>query len=98
MVMDYLVATKGDPNNAGGGNLIAQNPQTVFVNNIPVIEDPDPAAPDSVCPIPPHCNPATAEGSDTVFVYNNPIHRERDLRICGHSTIVRNQDNVFAGD
>lgn len=91
-----LVATEGDPNTHGGGGLIAGNPQTVLINNIPVIEYSDPAVPDSLCPLPPHCNPASASGSENVFVYSNPIHRQQDIRVCGATTVVGNQNNVFA--
>lgn len=93
-----LWAVRGDPNSHGAGDLIADNPRTVFINNIPVIEHSDPAAPDALCPPvgPPHCNPETAEGSPDVFVYNNPVHRHDDSRICGATTIVVNQSTVFA--
>lgn len=95
-----LWAVEGDPNTHGGGDLIAANPRTVFVENIEVIEHQDPANPDSLC-IPvggPHCNPATADGSSTVFVYNKPAHRHSDLRVCGATTVVTNQSTVFVGD
>ena len=95
--MGELWAVRGDPNSHGGGNLIAQNPQTVYINGISVIEHGDPAYPDSFCPIPPHCNPATARGSGTVFVYGNPVHRNRDARICGALTTVSGQTTVFSG-
>lgn len=91
-----LVAVKDDPNTGGGGDLIPDNPQTVFINNIPVIEHQDPAKPDGSCPASPHCNPETAEGSPDVFVYNNPLHRMDDSRICGHTTVVTHQSTVFA--
>lgn len=93
-----LWAVEGDPNSHGGGELIADNPQTVFINNIPVIEHEDPAFPDSLCPAAPHCNPETIEGSPDVFVYNKPVHRHDDSRICGALTIVLNQDTVFANE
>ena len=97
--MAQLWAVRGDPNSHGGGNLIAQNPQTVFINGISVIEHGDPAYPDSFCPKPggPHCNPATARGSGTVFVYGNPVHRNGDARICGAVTVVSGQTTVFSG-
>lgn len=95
--MGELWAVRGDPNSHGGGNLIAQNPQTVFIKGISVIEHGDPASPDSFCPVPPHCNPATAAGSGTVFVYGNPVHRNRDPRVCGAITKVSGQTTVFSG-
>lgn len=93
-----LVSIQGNPNTHGGGALIADNPQTVAVVSIPVIELIDPASPDSFCPIPPHCNPESSSGSPNVFVYNNPIHRDQDSRICGATTIVDSQTTVFANE
>lgn len=97
--MGELVAVKDDGNTHGAGNLIPANPQTVFVEGIPVIEHDDPAAPDALCPPlgGPHCAPGTSEGSSTVFVYGNPLHRNNDGRVCGAKTIVSNQSTVFAG-
>jgi uncharacterized Zn-binding protein involved in type VI secretion len=97
MAESWLVALQGDPNSHGGGGLIADNPQTVFINNIPVIEHGDPANADSLCPIPPHCNPETENGSGTVRVYTKPLHRMDDDRICGAVTVVQLQSTVFAG-
>jgi len=96
--MGQLWAVKGDPNSHGSGALNADNPNTVFVNNIPVIDHgPDSAAPDALCdPIgPPHCSPDTAAGSGTVFVYNKPAHRNNDPRVCGAVTVVSLQSTVF---
>lgn len=94
-----LVALEGDPNTHGSGGLIAGNPKTVRIGGIPVIEHADPAQPDSLCfsSGPPHCNPGTAGGSSSVFVYNNPIHRNNDARVCGATTVVESQGTVFAG-
>lgn len=95
-----LVSIQGNPNTHGGGDLIAGNPQTVQVVSIPVIEFSDPANPDGLCPIPggSHCSPDSSSGSPNVFVYNNPIHRDRDSRTCGASTIVDSQSTVFANE
>lgn len=96
--MGNLWAVVGDPNTDGGGGLHADNPQTVFVNGIAVIDHgPDSADPDSLCiPVgPPHCSPDTAGGSGTVFVYNKPAHRHGDPRVCGATTVVSNQATVF---
>ncbi len=95
--MTRLWAVRGDPNSHGGGSLIAQNPCTVYVNSINVIEHQDPAYPDSFCPAGPHCNPATARGSARSFVYSKPIHRKGDARICGAVTVVVLQSTVFVG-
>ena len=63
-----LIATNGDPNSDGGGGLIASC-KNVYINGILVSNDsPDSAEPDSLCPIPPHCSPSTAQGSPNVFV------------------------------
>jgi len=91
-----LWAVNNDPNTHGAGGLIPANPRTVYIENINVIEHNDPARPDGFCPVAPHCNPATAEGSPNVFVYGNPVHRMRDNRICGAKTVVTNQSTVFA--
>ncbi len=95
--MSELWAVEGDGNTHGGGNLISASPGTVFVNGIKVIEHPDLAAPDALCPAPPHCSPNTSGGSSTVFVYGNPAHRHGDGRICGATTIVTGQSTVFIG-
>lgn len=95
--MTNLVAVSGDNNTHGGGALIPQNPQTVFVEGQSVIEDSDPASPDGLCPGPGHCNPASVNGSSTVFVYGKPLHRNGDSRVCGAKTTVTNQSTVYAG-
>ena len=97
--MAELWAVQGDINSHGAGALIASNPQTVFVNSIPVIEVQDDSNPDNLCPPvgEPHCNPYSVTGSGTVFVYNNPVHRNNDLRVCGAKTVVVNQSTVFVG-
>lgn len=65
---DKLVAVNGDPNSHGGGGLIARCNE-VYVEGILVVNhSPENASPDSLCPIPPHCNPSTTEGSPNVFV------------------------------
>jgi uncharacterized Zn-binding protein involved in type VI secretion len=94
-----LIAVEGDPNTHSGGELIAANTGTIYINGKKVIEHSDPANPDALC-IPigaPHCNPATSNGSSTVFVYGNPIHRQDDSRVCGATTVVTNQSTVYAG-
>jgi hypothetical protein len=65
---NLLVSVDRDPNSGGGGSLFARN-NNVYVNNRLVVNhSPEPAAPDSSCPLPPHCNPVTAQGSPDVFV------------------------------
>lgn len=94
----YQWAVEGDPNDHGHGELIADNPKTVFCHNIPVIEHEDPAHPDDLCPPGPHCNPKTQGHSNTVFVYNNPVHRINDTRICGAKTVKKGNADVYVGD
>lgn len=91
---EELWAVVGDPNSHGSGGLHADNPQTVFVNSIAVIDHgPDSADVDDLG----HPNPSTAGGSGTVFVYNKPAHRNNDPRSCGAVTVVANQSTVFVG-
>lgn len=96
--MSELWAVINDPNTHGGGGLIPANPRTVYIEGKNVIEHSDPAFPDALCPASPHCNPETAEGSASVSVYGNPVHRHDDRRICGATTIVQGQSSVFVGD
>ena len=63
-----LVAVNEDPNTHGGRGLIADWNQVFCEGKLVVNHSPDNAAADSICPIPPHCNPATAAGSSDVFV------------------------------
>lgn len=66
-----LWAVDGDANSHGGGQLQASG-STVIINGKPVIVNaPDSASPDGLCPIPggPHCAPATASGSGDVSAY-----------------------------
>lgn len=94
-----LWAVQGDPNTHGDGALIATNPQTVFIWNIPIIvHSPDHAEADDDCPGFGHCDPMTAQGSPNVFAYNIPVHRQDDLRICEALTVVINQNNVFVNE
>lgn len=70
-VNGQLWAVEGDPNSHGGGALIPSG-STVLIEGKPVIvHAPDSAAADALCPIvgPPHCAPATAEGSGNVGAY-----------------------------
>ena len=64
---DLLVSVDNDPDSHGAGGLIAAVNQ-VFINDIMVVNVGDNAVPDLFCPVPPHCNPASASGSPDVFV------------------------------
>jgi uncharacterized Zn-binding protein involved in type VI secretion len=69
-VNSKLWAVLGDPNTHGDGDLINTTGNTVFINGLPVIvHGPDDAQPDDLCPLSPHCNPKTAQGSDNVYCY-----------------------------
>lgn len=67
-VNGLLVAVDGDPNTHEGGELIAASKNLYIEGKLVVNHTPDNAKPDGLCPIPPHCNPKTAEGSPDVFV------------------------------
>ena len=62
-----LISVDGDPNSHGGGALSAGS-NNVFINSLAVVNHTaDTAAPDALCPLPPHCGPSTASGSPNVF-------------------------------
>jgi uncharacterized Zn-binding protein involved in type VI secretion len=90
-----LCSVQGDPNTHGAGELIATNPQTVFINSQPVIiHGPDHASGDEDD----HDDPMTAEGSPNVYCYGSPVHRQNDPRDCGAVTVVEGQFTVFANE
>jgi len=64
---DLLVSVNGDPNSHGAGALSASC-HDVYVNGILVVDLGDSAAPDVLCPIPPHCNPSATSASSNVYV------------------------------
>jgi hypothetical protein len=69
-VHDKLWAVRGSFNNHGHGGLQNSTGDTVQINDKPVIvHGPDHAWPDNLCPWDHHCDPATAQGSDSVFAY-----------------------------
>lgn len=72
-VNNKLWAVEGDPNSHGAGALIptAGEKNIIIEGKTVIVHGPDNASPDSLC-IPigdPHCNPATAQGSDDTFCY-----------------------------
>ena len=68
-VNNELWAVKDSTNSDGNGQLIPTG-QTIYVENKLVIcHTPDSAQPDGLCPLDPHCNPATAQGSGDTFCY-----------------------------
>ena len=64
---NLLVSVDADPNTHGDGALIAHSNQVFADNILSVNHTADTANADSICPIPPHCNPDTAQGSPNVF-------------------------------
>lgn len=63
-----LCAVSGDPNTHGAGNLIPSS-STVYVGGLLIIvNSPDSASPDALCPTlaGAHCAPSTSEGSPNV--------------------------------
>ena len=64
---DLLVSVNGDPNSHGAGALSASC-HDVYVNGILVVDLGDSAAPDTLCPIPPHCAPSATSASSNVYV------------------------------
>lgn len=66
---NLLISVDGDPNTGSGGNLDASGTKNVYINNKLVVNNTqDPASPDGSCPVSPHCNPKTDQGSPDVFV------------------------------
>jgi len=66
-VNNLLASVDADPNSHGSGNVIAST-KNVYVENKLIVENGDSSDADAICPIPPHCNPATSSGSPNVFV------------------------------
>lgn len=65
-----LWAVEGDPNSHGGGALVASQDFVRIEGKLVIVNAPDGAAPDDLCPVEPgpHCAPSTAGGSDSTFV------------------------------
>ena len=62
-----FISIQGDTNTHGAGALRAtETVGKVRVANIPVILQNDPASPDRLCPIPPHCGPDASSASPNV--------------------------------
>jgi hypothetical protein len=69
-VNGLLWAVEGDEDSHGGGNLIATGSTVTIEGKLVIVNSPDPAAADLLCPIDPiHCNPKTSEGSGNVSAY-----------------------------
>ena len=65
-----LQSVDGDPNTHGAGGLIARCKEVYVHGILCVNHSSDNANPDALCPPigPPHCNPATAQGSPDVYL------------------------------
>lgn len=70
-VDDLLWAVSGDPNSHGSGGLNPSGATVYCEDKLVIVNAPDSAAPDNICPISggEHCNPKTASGSGTVSSY-----------------------------
>tara|TARA_B100001057_G_scaffold466086_1_gene522867 strand:- start:3673 stop:3987 length:315 start_codon:yes stop_codon:yes gene_type:complete len=67
-----FISIDGDPNTHGGGALKAtETVGKVRINGIAVILNGDPASPDGLCPIPPHCGPNASSASPNVRAGGN---------------------------
>jgi uncharacterized Zn-binding protein involved in type VI secretion len=62
-----LWAVDGDPNTDGGGGLITSH-SWLIINGKGIIVNGDGAAPDSLCPLPPHCDPAAVGYDDLISI------------------------------
>jgi|TARA_B100000035_G_scaffold170286_1_gene145237 hypothetical protein len=70
-VNNRFISVEGDTNTHGGGSLKATlTVGKVRAGNIPVILTGDPASPDGLCPIPPHCGPNASSASPNVRAGN----------------------------
>tara|TARA_Y200000002_G_C22486275_1_gene581002 strand:- start:21 stop:317 length:297 start_codon:yes stop_codon:yes gene_type:complete len=66
-VNNRAISIEGDTNTHGGGSLKATlTVGKVRAGSIPVILTGDPASPDGLCPIPPHCGPNASSASPNV--------------------------------
>lgn len=67
-----FISIDGDPNTHGAGPLKAtETVGKVRINGIAVILNGDPAGPDGLCPIPPHCGPNASSASPNVRAGGN---------------------------
>ena len=95
-----LWAVVGDTNTDGGGDLTLSGDSstgTVFINSIAVIVGITDANADDLI-IPPHDDPQSSEFSGDVFAYSKGAHRNSDARVCGATTTVVGQGNVFVNN
>ena len=63
---NLLVSVDADPNTDGDGALIAHSNEVYADNILTVNHTPDTANADALCPVAPHCNPDTDQGSPDV--------------------------------
>lgn len=75
-VNGLLWAVDNDPNTDGNGGLIPSGTTVFIEGKLVIVNRPDSAKPDNVCPSlggpgpAVHCNPATTQGSPDTFCYN----------------------------
>lgn len=92
-----LWAVVGDTESHGGGALKLAGDSTtgtVFINNKEVIVGSTDASADTLV-IGSHANPKSDSVSGSVFAYNKGAHRNSDTRVCGATTTVVGQSDVF---
>lgn len=70
-----------DPN-TDGAQIVEVIQKTVFANNLLVSVDGSPVAGHG---LPPHSDPVTANGSQTVFINNIPVNKRGDADTCDHA-------------
>ncbi len=65
-----LIAVDNSFNSHGQGGLIPSGSTVYVEGKLIICHAPDNSRPDSMCPLTPqHCNPQTAQGCGSVFVY-----------------------------
>ncbi len=70
-----------DPN-TDGASIVDVIQKTVFANNLLVSVNGSPVEGHG---LPPHSDPVTANGSQTVFIENIPVNKRGDADTCGHA-------------
>ncbi len=70
-----------DPN-TDGASIVDVIQKTVFANNLLVSVNGSPVEGHGM---PPHSDPVTANGSQTVFIENIPVNKRGDADTCGHA-------------
>jgi uncharacterized Zn-binding protein involved in type VI secretion len=88
-----LAAVQGDKNTHNDGQLVPENPETIFINGKIAIRVGDSSQTDGQGDPPSLAKPD--KGSPNVFYYGTPAHRGDDNRVCNAKTVVTGQETVF---